>query len=422
MSGLLFIIALFAFVGAVLSIAPKRYPNMIWPFVAFVFSVTTIELAWFWLSSQIGLTLIVALFGGLKGGLGKLSLIMLLFSWAVQAMHFQRALKTPDTLKAAMTKGLGHNYFNEIPEDRRSNLRTDVEFKDYRSPAQFDKTEIEVIKNVPYNEKPAIREMLDIYRPKSIPEEGCPVLLQIHGGAWVVGDKGHQGLPLMHHLAKRGWICVAINYRLSPTAGYPAHQIDCKSAISWIRREGNKYGMNPNFIAVTGGSAGGHLAALTALTPNDPVFQPNDDTDTTVQACIPMFGVFDMLSRFDQNPASGVFDEFLVQQIFHMERTEENMPAWDHYSPIKHVSENAPPFLMLHGTNDSIVAISESRVFNDTLSEVSKQPVVFAELEGADHGFEFLHSPRTEYVINTAHEFLEWCYAEHSDQHKGMHI
>ncbi len=60
-------------------------------------------------------------------------------------------------------------------------------------------------------------------------------MMQIHGGAWVMGDKGSQALPLMYHLASRGWICVAANYRLSPSVGFPTHLEDCKRALCWIR-------------------------------------------------------------------------------------------------------------------------------------------------------------------------------------------
>jgi acetyl esterase/lipase len=100
---------------------------------------------------------------------------------------------------------------------------------------------VEVIRGVPYGPV-GVRQQLDIYRPRSIPPGGCPVLLQIHGGAWVIGDKAHQALPLMYHLASRGWICVAANYRLSPSVGFPVHLEDCKRALCWIRSKGGEYG------------------------------------------------------------------------------------------------------------------------------------------------------------------------------------
>ncbi len=82
------------------------------------------------------------------------------------------------------------------------------------------------------------------------------MLVYIHGGAWVIGDKRQQGIPMMHELVQRGWVCVSINYRLSPRATWPAHIVDCKRAVAWVRQHIAEYGGDPGFIAVSGGSAG----------------------------------------------------------------------------------------------------------------------------------------------------------------------
>ncbi len=73
----------------------------------------------------------------------------------------------------------------------------------------------------------------------------APVLFQIHGGGWVIGDKSQQGLPLMLQLAADGWVCVAINYRLSPKATWPEHLVDCKRALAWVREHIAEYGGDP---------------------------------------------------------------------------------------------------------------------------------------------------------------------------------
>src|SRR4051794_32751762 len=134
---------------------------------------------------------------------------------------------------------------------------------------------------------------LDVFHHREKPA-GAPVLLQVHGGAWMMGEKDQQGIPLMLHMAARGWVCVAINYPLSPRARWPEHLIAIKRAMQWIRQHGPEYGADPSFMAVTGGSAGGHLAAMVALTPDDKSLQPGfEDVDTSVQACIPHYGVYD---------------------------------------------------------------------------------------------------------------------------------
>ncbi|KBL94963.1 esterase [Mycobacterium tuberculosis] len=123
---------------------------------------------------------------------------------------------------------------------------------------------------------------LDIWRRPDLDLTGtAPVLFQIPGGAWTTGNKRGQAHPLMSHLAELGWICVAINYRHSPRNTWPDHIIDVKRALAWVKAHISEYGGDPDFIAITGGSAGGHLSSLAALTPNDPRFQPGfEEADT----------------------------------------------------------------------------------------------------------------------------------------------
>src|SRR2546429_3426223 len=135
--------------------------------------------------------------------------------------------------------------------------------------------------------------MLDVSRHRDRPT-GCPTLIQIHGGGWTIGNKDQQGKPIMLHFASRGWVCFAVNYRLAPRSTWPAQIVDVKRAIAWVKEHAEEYGADPNFIVVTGGSAGGHLSALAALTPNDPAWQPGfEDADTSVQAAVPYYGVYD---------------------------------------------------------------------------------------------------------------------------------
>ena len=137
--------------------------------------------------------------------------------------------------------------------------------------------------------------LLDIWRRHDLaPGSRAPVLIQVPGGAWAVGDQRVQGYTLMSHMVELGWICVSINYSKSPRSAFPSHLVDVKRAIAWVRENIADYGGDPDFLAITGGSAGGHLASLAALTPNDPTFQPGfEDADTTVQAAAPYYGVYD---------------------------------------------------------------------------------------------------------------------------------
>ena len=106
-----------------------------------------------------------------------------------------------------------------------------------------------------------------------------------------------QAYPLLSHLADHGWICVSIDYRVSPRNTWPDHIVDVKRALAWIKEHIAEYGGDPDFVAISGGSAGGHLAALAALTPNDPQFQPGfEDADTSVVAAVPIYGRYDWVS------------------------------------------------------------------------------------------------------------------------------
>lgn len=137
---------------------------------------------------------------------------------------------------------------------------------------------------------------LDVHIHPSYPRNR-PVLIYVHGGSWSMGDKTVTS-PFISYLALKRWVVVSVNYRLSPHVKYPEHLIDVKRAIRWVRQNIVRYGGDPNFIAISGNSAGGHLAALAAMTQNDPYYQPNfDDVDTSVQACVGINAVLDVTNH-----------------------------------------------------------------------------------------------------------------------------
>jgi len=232
------------------------------------------------------------------------------------------------------------------------------------------------------------------------------VLLQIHGGGWMIGSKEQQGGPLMGYLAERGWVCFAINYRLSPKAVFPDHIVDVKRAIGWIREHADAYGADPDFICVTGGSAGGHLAALAALTPNDPAFQPGfESTDTRVAAAVPFYGVYDFLDRSGLRGAQSM-QPFLAKNMFQCQ-PDENPELWSAMSPVERVDAEAPPFLVIQGSHDSLVWAEEAREFTSALREKSQNPVHYLEFPGGQHAFDTFHSVRSAYAVRAAATFLE---------------
>jgi acetyl esterase/lipase len=255
------------------------------------------------------------------------------------------------------------------------------------------------------------RNHLDVWRRPDLDRSGrAPVLLQVPGGAWVTGNKRGQAHPLMSHLAELGWVCVAINYRLSPRSTWPDQIVDVKRAIAWTKEHIADYGGDPDWIAITGGSAGGHLSSLAALTPNDPQFQPGfEEADTRVQAAVPFYGVYDF-TRTDDS-LHPLMVPMVAKSVFKLSRTDVSEP-FRIASPITHVSEDAPPFFVLHGTNDSLIPVEQARSFTARLTEVSRQPVVYAELPCAQHAFDIFGSARAAHAAVAAEQFLAEIYAK----------
>jgi acetyl esterase/lipase len=252
------------------------------------------------------------------------------------------------------------------------------------------------------------RHKLDILTRRSRPPDGAPVLIYIHGGAWVMGDKRQQGIPMMHELVQRGWVCVAINYRLSPRATWPAHIVDCKRAVAWVRQHIAEYGGDPGFIAVSGGSAGGHLSSLLALTPNEPEWQPGFEAlDTSVDACVPFYGVYDMTGDPERSGAYGPGLLELLERRVMKTRVVDNPLQFEQASPDHRVTPEAPPMFVLHGTHDTLVPVAVARYFVDQLVAASEAPVAYAELPGAQHAFEVLASIRSRHTTMGAVRFLE---------------
>ena len=262
--------------------------------------------------------------------------------------------------------------------------------------------------NISYGEYGSANH-LDIWRRPDLDSAGkAPILFQIPGGAWTTGNKRGQAHPLMSHLAELGWICVAINYRHSPRNTWPDHIVDVKRALAWVKANITEYGGDPDFIAITGGSAGGHLSSLAALTPNDPKFQPGfEDVDTRVQAAVPFYGVYDF-TRFE-DAMHPTMPALLVRSVV-KQRPSTNLRPYISASPVNHVSADAPPFFVLHGRNDSLVPVEQARAFVARLRQVSKQPVVYAELPFTQHGFDIFGSARAVHTAIAVEQFLAEVY------------
>lgn len=376
-----------------------------------------------WLTTELALhhiawqAIATAVFWGLgafQAWPGVLGLCLTLVSWAGLLVSQRQAARAGDVCEAALTRAFGPDYFERIPPEMRKHLHQGVNWRRLLRPFRIRRKSVERIRDVQYGRGGGIDLHLDIYRSVVPPGNG-PVLFQIHGGGWMMGSKNEQALPLMNQLAEMGWVCVTVDYRLSPHATFPDHLIDCKRALVWVKQHIAEHGGDPNFIAVTGGSAGGHLCALMGLTQNDPEYQPGfEDADTSVSCCLPYYGVYDLVNRnetFYNDGLSRALETRILKGGLH-----EIPEAWDRASPVTRVTENTPPFFLIHGEKDSLVPVLEAREFAKVLAEKSPSPSAYAELPGAQHAFELFHSLRTALVNDAACRYLCLVYGEYLDQ------
>ncbi len=381
--------------------------------VSFFAGWLTTELALHHLAWQALFTALFVAAGALAGWPGWVGFGVTLVSWAGLVRCFVGARDAEAVVERALVEGLGPDYREAIRPDVRAKLAPRVDWRQLLLPFPIRHPEVERIRDVPYARVGRRELRLDVYRHRSCPAR-CPTLLQIHGGAWVLGSKNEQGVPLMVHLAARGWGCVSADYRLSPRATFPDHLIDLKRAIAWIRRHGPEFGLDPDFIVVTGGSAGGHLAALVALTANAPEYQPGfEDVDTSVAGCVAFYGVYDFTDRNGIWRHQGL--RRLLERHVMKSKLDEAREAWEKASPIGRVHRGAPPFFVIHGDRDTLVPVEEARRFVAALRRANAEPVVYAEIPGAQHAFEIFPSLRSTFVIHGVERFLALLYSRYLD-------
>ena len=378
---------------------------------SFLLGWLTSELPVHHIAWQALLTVLFIWSGALDSGAGWLGLGITLVSWAALAALVPLARQSSNIFEASLSTGLGSDYRDEIAPDWRERIERAAPPPGLTlNPFSIARRDVEVVRDIAYAPDGGKRNWLDIYKPVG-GTSGAPVLLQIHGGGWTIGNKHEQALPLMNHLAAQGWICVAINYRLSPKATFPDHLVDCKRAIAWIRNEIQNHGGDPSFIAVTGGSAGGHLTAMVGLTANDPEYQPGfEDVDTRVQAAVPFYGVYDFSDHYGLHATKSVIG--MVGKTVLKRDPKTQMEDFRRASPMHRIHPEAPPFLTIHGTHDGLAAIEEARAFAQKLQTTSRSPAVFVELPGTQHAFEVFHSLRTRASVLAVTRFLGWTLAQ----------
>lgn len=241
-----------------------------------------------------------------------------------------------------------------------------------------------VHRDIPYVTNGHERQKLDLYLPKS--EKKLPVIIWIHGGAWLAGSKDYF-VPL-EYLAD-GYAMASINYRLSQHAIFPAQIQDCKAAVRWLRANAQKYSLDPNCFGAWGPSAGGHLAAMLGTTGDVNTFDVGEhlSVSSRIQAAVDYFGPTDFLQMDEhRTPDDMIHNEpkSPESQLIGGD-IRDNLEKVARANPITYVTKDDPPFLIVHGDSDPLVPHHQSELLETALRKAGV-PVSFHTVKGAGHG------------------------------------
>ncbi len=231
------------------------------------------------------------------------------------------------------------------------------------------------------------RQKLDLFIPPGA-TNALPLIIWIHGGAWKGGSKDQ--CPALRYLP-RGYAVASINYRLSQHAIFPAQIEDCKAAVRWLRAHAKERGLDPQRFAAWGSSAGGHLVALLGTSGDVKEFETGENlgVSSRVQAVVDFFGPtdFTQMSKFsltnapfDHDAANSPESELIGGAV------QQNKDKAAKASPLSYVSQEDPPFLIMHGNRDNLVPYQQSELLRDALQKAGVE-VTLNIVEGAGHGF-----------------------------------
>lgn len=234
---------------------------------------------------------------------------------------------------------------------------------------------------------------LDLARPKVASSKPQPAIVFIHGGGWRGGDKGGgqwRSLPLEY--ASRGYVCVSVNYRLTDEATVLDCIADCKCAVRWLRAHADEYKIDSDRIGAYGNSAGAHLVSVLGLASADARLEgdgPFADESSLVQAVCCSAPPSDFINWRNKNGGNA---DSALSRLFGDKQVEE---VKRRASPVTHVTDKAPPFLIIHGTADTTVPVAQGDALAQALNKASAKDVTYMKIAGADHGVFLKHGEKT---------------------------
>jgi acetyl esterase/lipase len=328
-------------------------------------AMLTASLAPFWGISRIIVGAAFAAIGGTRLAMGRLGLWML----AASIVGLVALMRRNATSSHLLRRGIATPVFKE-------SLPTRLTGRPVPTPA-----DLEQLDEIPYSDT----HTFDLIRSRQR-DQDAPLFIYVHGGGWTGGGPQKQARRMYHSLAREGWAVATLRYPLAPSATICDQVRAIKQAIHHFKTEADRYGIDPERIVLSGSSAGGHLASLTALSTSPEFHDGFEPADVAVAACIPMYGIYDMANRHKTRPDWPYVDRDVMRGSY-----DEKPDEFHAVSPIDHVSADAPPFLVIHGTHDSLVPIAEAEVFVDAARRAGTD-VDLVRVLGAQHGFDAVSS------------------------------
>jgi acetyl esterase/lipase len=219
---------------------------------------------------------------------------------------------------------------------------------------------------------------LNLFTPKNSPK-AIPLVVMIHGGCWIDGgraDYNYYGVKL----AQLGYAAATVDYRVADQAPYPAAVDDARNAIQWLKDHAKTYNIDPDRIALLGGSAGGHMVELIGYTANTPTRQHPNGPGPKVKAIVAFYGWSDLTDPAVRDP--------YWNEAFLGKKYADAPELYKEASPITHVSKQSPPTILLQGTIDAVVPKSQSVKLAEKL-EANSVPYIYVPFEGQFHAFDF---------------------------------
>lgn len=260
---------------------------------------------------------------------------------------------------------------------------------------------VKALRNIPYVENGHPNEVLDIFLPEQPSDKPLPLMIWIHGGAWMAGSQAN---PPVIYLVNKGFAVASVQYRFSQDAIWPAQAYDCKAAIRFLRANASKYNFDPDHFGVGGDSAGGHLAAFVGTSGDSKEMEGdlgNTNVSSRVQAVVDWFGPTDLTLLGQQSGPHSMIQHDAPnspESLLLGGPVQEKRDLAKTANPLSYVNKDDPPFLIMHGDNDQLVPLAQSVILAKALIDAGVE-VTMKTIPGAGHEGPQFRSPESRRLI-----------------------